>query len=110
MRQGSVGADLVQDLVHADAQVALIIYAFSIADDQDLRGFMAYEEVYLDLIGDWPVFDQVKIIEIQGGGWLGPFQSALYEGAGRAPGAVFEDHLGSVGGSFEDFFQLGFCL
>jgi hypothetical protein len=108
--EGSVAAGLVQDLIHADAQVALVIDAFSVTDDQDLRGFMAYEEVDLDLIGDGAIFQEVEIVEIQAGGWLGPFQSTLYQGAGGASGAVFEDHLGAVGRSFTDLFQLGLCL
>src|SRR5258708_6622078 len=54
------------DVIHGDPHVAFVIDAFSIADEQYLGGFVFYEEHFDDPVGDGPVADEVKVVEING--------------------------------------------
>ncbi len=90
--------------------MTFIVYALSIADQQDLGGFVLYPEGVDYFIGNGPVADEVEVIEIDGSRLAGPFQAIFDQRAGRAPGAMFEDKLGAVGRFFPDPFQLVLCL
>ena len=92
IRLGRCGID---DVAHGDAKVAFVIDAFAIADEEDLWGFVLDEEGFGDPIGNGPVTDEIKIVEINGFRLFGPFQAAFYEGAGGTAGTVFEDELGT---------------
>ena len=87
----------VDYVIHGDPHVAFVIDAFSVADEQYLGGFVLYEERFDDLVGDGPVADEVKVVEINGFRLTRSFQAAFYEGAGGATGTVFEDELGADG-------------
>jgi hypothetical protein len=93
-------------LRHGDSQVTFVVNTMAIADQQYLGGFVANPKDFGYLVGDRPVIEQVKIIEINGFWLLGAFQPAFDDGAGRATGTVFKDQLGTVGGAGFDVFQL----
>jgi hypothetical protein len=90
--------------------MAFVIDAFAVADEQDLGRFMLHEEIFGYFVGNGPVPDEIKKVEINGFRLFGPFEAAFYEGAGGATGTVFEDELGTGGGTLPDLFQLGFGL
>ena len=101
---------MIQDPVHGDPCVALLINAFSIADQQYLGRFMVDPEGFGDLIGDGTVAEQVQEIEIDGCGELRSFEPVLHQLTGGATGTMFEDHLGAIRRSFADLFELCLCV
>jgi hypothetical protein len=93
-------------VVHRNAQMAFVIDAFSIADKQDLGGFVVDLEGIGYSIGYRAVVDQIKIIEIDSLWCFTSFEPALYQGAGGATGTMLKDQLRAGGRSFPDLFQL----
>jgi len=84
--------------------MAFIINTFPVADDQHLGRFMLYPEVFGNFIGNGAIAYQIQVVEINVPGLGGSFQTMLYQGAGRTPGAVLEYDLGTSGGIFENVF------
>jgi hypothetical protein len=96
----------VDDVRHGDAHMAFVIDAFTVADQEDLGGFMVDLEEIGDLVGNRAVADQVEIVEIDRFGLFTSFQPAFDYGAGGATGTVFKDQLGTVGRFGFDIFEL----
>lgn len=90
--------------------MAFIVDAPAVVNEQHLGRFMTDPEKVRHLVGDRAIVEEVQIIEIDAGGFFGPFQPALYEGAGGATRTVLEDQLGAAGRSFFDLIQLRLCL
>jgi len=86
--------------------MAFLVDAFSVADEQNLWGFVVNPEGFGYLVGYRPVADEVEIVKVDGGRRLVSFQPAFDEGAGGAAGAVLEDELGAAGRFFPYLIQL----
>jgi len=85
---------LLQDAFHGDADMAFIIDTFSVADHQDLGGFMPDVEDLGYAIGYGAVGQEVQVIEIDIGGRFRSIQSAFDHSAGGTAGTVFKYYLG----------------
>ncbi len=93
---------LLQDIIHADAQMALVIDTFSITDDQDLGRLVMDAEAFSYLIGNGAVRNEIKVVKIDIPWLCASFQPAFDQGTGAATGTVLEDHLGPLSGLFTD--------
>lgn len=100
------GIGFLDYFVHGDPHMAFVVYAFPVADEQNLGAFVPYSEGVSYLVGNGAEAYEVKIVEINGIGWLVSFEPAFHEGACRAAGTVLKDQLRAVGRSLLDFIQL----
>jgi hypothetical protein len=101
---------MLYDIVHGDAGMAFVVHALSVADKEDLGGFMLYKEIFHYFIGQGPVAEEVQVIEVDSVRLPDPFQPVLDHGAGGTAGAMLKNELRADGGFFPDLFQLRFRL
>lgn len=90
--------------------MAFLIDAFAVTDEQYLGGFVPDVEGVRNLVGDGSVVNEVEVVEVDGVGWLIPFEPVLDEGACGATDTVFEDNLGAGAGFCSDLIQLALGL
>ena len=93
---------LLQDIIHTDAQMALVIDAFSITNDQDLGRLMMDLEAFRYLIGNRAIRNEVEVVKIDVPWLRTSFQPAFDQGTGAAAGTVLEDHLRPFSGLLTD--------
>jgi hypothetical protein len=91
-RKGS-GGGLLGYFFGGNGGMALIVNAFAISDDQYLRRFVVYAELFGYLCRQRPVVEQVEKIKINGFRRGGTLEPAEYGRADTAAGTVFENNL-----------------
>ena len=84
--------------------------AFSIPDHQDLGRLMLHSIGFCHFIRNRAILYQIQVVEVDGLRLRHPFHPVLDQLAGGAAGAVFEDHLGTFGGSLANLLELRVCL
>jgi hypothetical protein len=101
---------MVDYVAHRNTQMAFVIDALAIADQQYLGGLVVYLENIGYFIGYGPVANEIEVVEINGFWLFGSFEAAFYQGAGGATRTVLKDQLGTGSGFFFNLVQLSLCL
>ena len=84
---------LVQDLAHRDAEVAFVVHAGAVLDQEYLWRFMLHPEGVGNLVGQAAIAQEVEIIEVYFGRQSSFLESLPGNSADGATGAVLENYL-----------------